>query len=190
MKRKEHILLWGSNLWYLGEGMFLPLFAVFAEDIGGNILDITWAWAVYLVVTGIVIYYIGKLSDTKISKEKLLVAGYALNAVGTFAYLFVDSPMKLMIVQVILGIAVAFATPTWEALYSKYEDKREAGYLWGLVGAEAKFFSALAIIIGGFIVTYTSFQSLFLIMGVIQTIATFYQAQILGKNKLKAFSIL
>ena len=37
----------------LGEGMLGPLFAVFAQRIGGNILDITWAWAIYLGMTGI-----------------------------------------------------------------------------------------------------------------------------------------
>lgn len=42
---KEWILLWSSNLWALGEGMLGPLFAVFAQRIGGNILDITWAWS-------------------------------------------------------------------------------------------------------------------------------------------------
>jgi hypothetical protein len=46
MQRKERLLLWSSNLWSLGEGMLGPLFAVFAQGIGGNILDITWAWAI------------------------------------------------------------------------------------------------------------------------------------------------
>lgn len=34
----------------LGEGMPDPLFAVFAQRIGGKILDITWAWAIQLGV--------------------------------------------------------------------------------------------------------------------------------------------
>ena len=47
------ILLISSSLWYFGEGLFGPLFAVFAEKIGGDLLDITSAWALYLISTGI-----------------------------------------------------------------------------------------------------------------------------------------
>ncbi|MFW5719419.1 MAG: hypothetical protein ACOCXT_00120 [Candidatus Dojkabacteria bacterium] len=39
------LLLIAGNIWYFGEGMFGPLLAVFAERIGGDLLDITWVWA-------------------------------------------------------------------------------------------------------------------------------------------------
>ena len=122
--RKIKILLYGSNLWYLGEGMLGPLFAIFAERIGGNILDISWAWATYLIVTGLLSIIIGKISDTKISKEKLMIAGYLLNTIFTFSYLTVSEPIHLFFVQGGLGIAAALPSPTWSALYAKYEDKK------------------------------------------------------------------
>lgn len=125
-KKKEKILLYGSNWWYFGAGMLGPLFAVFAERIGGDILDIAWVWAVYLVVSGTLIVFIGKISDKKISKEKLMIGGFALNTIFTFAYVLVSSQLGLFIVQAGLGVAHALATPTWSALYAKYEDKRHA----------------------------------------------------------------
>jgi hypothetical protein len=76
LKEKERILLYGSNLWCLGEGMLGPLLAVFATRIGGNILEITWAWAIYLVLKGVLTMVIGNLSDNKYSKEKLMIFGY------------------------------------------------------------------------------------------------------------------
>jgi len=181
LKKKERILLYGSNIWYLGEGMLGPLFAVFAEKVGGDILEITWAWAIYLFVTGLLVMLIGKISDNKISKKKLMVAGYALNAIFTFGYLFVSSTWHLFIVQAGLGMAVALAAPTWESLYAQYEDKKHAGYTWGLADGESRLFTALAIVIGGLIVTFFSFRALFLVMGVIQVIATIYQTQLLKK---------
>jgi MFS family permease len=181
MNKKERILLYGSNLWYFGEGMFGPLFAIFSQKIGGNILDITWAWATYLIICGILVIIFGKISDHKVSKSKLMVAGYALNAVFTFCYLFVDSQLGLFIVQAGLGAAAALAIPTWEALYAKYEDKRHDGYTWGLAGGQAQIATGLAIILGGLLVNYFSFQVLFVTMGTIQIIATIYQAQILKK---------
>jgi len=182
MNKRIKILLHGSNLWYFGTGMLGPLFAVFAERIGGDILDISWAWATYLIITGLFIILIGKISDRNDNKEKLMVAGYALNAIFTFGYLFVSAPWHLFFVQVGLGIASALAMPTWEALYAKYEDRKHAGFEWGLVGGEGQILMGIAIVIGGFVVNYFSFKALFIIMGTVQVIAALYQARILRKN--------
>ena len=182
MVKKEKILLNGSNLWYFGEGMLGPLFAVFSQKVGGNILDISWAWATYLLVCGFMVILVGKISDEKIAKEKLLVAGYALNALFTFGYIFVNSQSGLFLVQIGLGLAASLSIPTWEALYAKYEDKKHDGYVWGLASGEAYIVIALAVFLGGLIVNYFSFTVLFIIMGSIQIVATLYQAKIL-KNK-------
>ncbi|OGG19368.1 hypothetical protein A2721_02455 [Candidatus Gottesmanbacteria bacterium RIFCSPHIGHO2_01_FULL_47_48] len=57
------ILLGINLLWYLGEGLLGPLFTVFAQEVGGSVLDISAAWATYLAVTGVAIILIGKVSD-------------------------------------------------------------------------------------------------------------------------------
>ncbi len=177
------ILLYGGNIWYFGEGMLGPLFAVFAQKIGGNILDIVWAWATYLIVTGVFYIIVGKIVDGHHSKTKVMIAGYALNTIFTFGYLLVRTPASLMLVQVGLGFAAALATPTWNALYTHYEDKNHDGYEWGLAGGTARIVTGLATLVGGLIVTTFSFNALFILMGCIQAIATTYQAKIFGLEK-------
>jgi len=184
MRKESHILLWGSNLWYLGEGMLGPLFAIFSQRVGGNILDVAWAWATYMFVTGFLMIVVGKLSDGKFRKEKLMVIGFALNAFFTFAYLFVRTPMHLFFVQAGLGVAAALAYPTWEALFAKYECKSTGGLVWGLANGEARILTGIAIVIGGLIVNYFSFQTLFIVMGCVETVATVYQARILRRSWL------
>jgi MFS family permease len=179
INKRVKTLLYGSNLWYFGAGMLGPLFAVFAERIGGDILEISWAWATYLIVTGILVIFVGKISDEKISKERLMVVGYALNALFTFGYLLVSSPIHLFLVQAGLGVASALAMPTWESLYAKYEDKRHDGYEWGLAGGEGYILTGIAMVIGGLVVNYLSFKILFITMGTVQIIATVYQSRIL-----------
>ncbi|PKL36752.1 MFS transporter [Candidatus Peregrinibacteria bacterium HGW-Peregrinibacteria-1] len=173
------ILLYGGNIWYLGEGMFGPLFAVFTEKVGGDILDISWAWATYLVIAGLLYIVVGKITDKYDNKEEIMVMGYGLNALFTFGYLLVSTPWHLFLVQAGLGMAAAMATPTWDALYAKHEDRRNGGFQWGLAGGEAQIVTGIGIVIGGYIVSYTSFTTLFLIMGCVQVIATIYQARIL-----------
>ena len=184
--RKERLLLWSSNLWALGEGMLGPLFAVFAQRIGGNILDITWAWAIYLGMTGIFTIVAGNVSDRIwqwCGRERLLVAGYALNALCTFGYLFVHTTTGLFLVQAGLGMALALSSPTWSALYARYSPGEEtAGNTWGLVAGEQRLILAVAIVVGGFIVDHYSFEALFIAMGTVQVIATLYLLRILRRS--------
>lgn len=178
---KEKILLIGSGLWYFGAGMLGPLLVVFAENVGGDILEITWAWAIYLLVMGILTIIFGKYSD-KWNKEKVMLLGYGLNAVFTFGYLFVTNPISLFFVQAGMGLAAALATPTWDALYAKYEDSKKSGSAWGLADGMPQIVTAVSIIIGGLIVTKSSFTTLFIVIGIIQVIATIYQAKILFRK--------
>ena len=147
-----------------GQGLLGPLFAVFAQKIGGNVLEISWAWAIYLMVAGSLTMVFGKFSDGNLSKKKLMLLGYILNTVFTFSYLFVSSPLHLLLVQIGLGVAYAMAEPTWDALYSRYQDKKQRGYEWGLAAGGSQLFSGIAVVIGGFIVVYFSFTALFIIV--------------------------
>jgi len=108
-----------------------------------------------------------------------MVWGYALNAVFTFLYIFVDSSMELLLLQVGFGITSAMATPTWNKIFSEHESKKHGGLLWGFADGSASIITGFGIIIGGFILTYLSFNTLFIIMGLIQVWATFVQAKIL-----------
>ena len=126
---KAKILLISSNIWYFGEGLLGPLFAVFTERVGGDILDISWAWATYMFVTGFFTIIFGKIAD-KIDKEKMIVFGYSLNALFTFSYLLVSSPVHLLLVQAGLGLALSLSNPTWLALYDRYSGDKNDGYVW------------------------------------------------------------
>src|SRR3989344_7992692 len=111
LNTKEKILLYSNNLWVFGEGMLGPFLAVFTEKVGGNILNISWTWAIYLITTGVLIFIIGKFSDARKRKEKLMIYGFALNAVFTYGYLFVSSIYHLFIVQISLGLAASLSSP-------------------------------------------------------------------------------
>lgn len=45
-----------------------------------------------------------------------MIAGYALNALLTFGYMFVSNPTQLFLLQIGLGIAEALSAPIWDAL--------------------------------------------------------------------------
>ncbi len=171
MNRYRKVLLASSYLWYFGEGLLGPLYAVFAQRIGGDILELTGAYALYLITMGVLSIYIGEFTNPG-SRKHLMVMGYGMNAVATFGYLFVDSPPKLFLVQGALGVAAALATPTWNSLFSMHEDKRQMGRGWGLDAGGSNITLGLAAIAGGFIMANFGFTTLFLLMGVVQMAST------------------
>jgi MFS family permease len=158
--------------------MFGPLLAVFTEQVGGDIFNVSWAWSVYLFVYGSLSIVIGYFADF-LHKGWLMVAGYALNAVFTFSYLLVDDPLSLLVVQSGLGVAAALATPTWNALFDEWSSTDVDGYSWGLSEGVASIITAIAILVGGMVVYHYSFTVLFIAMGTMQVIATIYQSRIL-----------
>lgn len=167
------------NFWGFGMGMLGPLYAVFALDVGASIMDASWVYALYLACMGVGIIIVGKIGDEK-GHEKILVLGYGLSTVSAFGYILVDSLNSLIVVQVLMGISTALLTPAWYALYDRYSgDGTKDGYVWGLSSGLWYIFQGIAMIIGGWIVTAYSFDMLFICMGIVLTLSTIYQAQIL-----------
>ncbi|MEY4057201.1 MAG: hypothetical protein RLZ50_413 [Bacteroidota bacterium] len=183
LTKTTKILLIASSLWYFGEGLFGPLFAIYAEKIGGDLLDITWAWAFYLVTTGVFYFIIGKYFNHSAYKKHVMIAGYGLNALLTFGYMFVSNPKELFLLQIGLGIAEALSAPIWDSLFASNMEDTENTFHWSLASGHTHFVSGIAIAIGGLIANYISFNALFLTMGIIQVIATFVQAKLLFLNK-------
>jgi MFS family permease len=179
LSKAESILLWSSNIWGFGMGMLGPLYVLFAKDVGGDVLEIAWVYALYLCVMGIGVLVVGKVAD-RVGHEVLMVSGYAVSALATFGYLLVESMTGLFVIQIIIGIATALWEPTWFALYDRHSgDGNHDGYIWGLSSGLWYIFRGAAILIGGYVITVYSFDTLFICMGAILTIATLYTAQIL-----------
>ncbi len=178
MTGPTRLLLLASSLWYFSEGLLGPLFAVFSEQVGGDLLDITGAWAAYLIVSGLAYPVVGRLLNRSRWKFRMIAVGYALNTIFTFAYLLVDNTTSLLLVQVGLGVAEAVATPSWDALFARDLPERDDTFLWGIASGHTQFVSGVAILVGGFIAAYVSFQALFITMGILSLLATIVQARV------------
>ncbi len=146
-------------------------------------LDITWAWSAYLIVTGLMYFFVGRALQNSKYQEEVMILGYALNTIFTFSYLMVNSVMSLFLVQIGLGIAESLSTPIWDSLFANDLEGKNNTSLWGLATGHTHFVTGIAVAIGGLITYYISFQILFIIMGSIQAIATLMQARLLFVKK-------
>jgi MFS family permease len=176
------ILITSSMFYNFTIGMIGPIYAIFAQKIGGDILVASSAIAVYNIVVGVLILIFGRIED-KLDKKKVFIVGRAINVVGIAGYLFVSSPMDLFLVQGILGVAIAMMNPTFEALYSRGLRKGHEAFEWSVWEGLINIVLAFAAVTGGFIAVIFGFQALFLMMTCV-AFAGFISATFIMKDNI------
>ncbi|MBI4894812.1 MAG: MFS transporter [Candidatus Aenigmarchaeota archaeon] len=157
------ILITSSMFYNFTAGMIGPIYAIFAQKIGGDIFVASSAIAVYTLVIGVLILLFGRIED-RLDKKKVFIVGRAINVVGIAGYLFVSTPMDLFLVQGILGVAIAMMNPTFEALYSRGLRKGHEAFEWSVWEGSINIMLSVAAITGGFVAAVFGFQALFLLM--------------------------
>jgi len=184
VKRGLKVLLFSDAFINLALGMIGPIYAIFVEKIGGDILDASWAYFTYMFTAGFVMYLISKWEDRSKHKEKLIILGYALTSVGCLSYIFVYNQMTLFTTQVILGISIAILNPAFDSLYSHYVIKNEEASDWGVWEAMSYVVTAVAAIIGGYVADFFGFRTLFIIMFVISLVGIVKSLELFKSKKI------
>jgi MFS family permease len=168
------ILLITNGLVLLAGAMLGPIYALFVEKIGGNLLDASLTGGLFALAAGITTLIAGKYAD-KIKRNELMVAsGYAVMGIGFFLYIFVNSIWFLFVVQILIGFAEAYYSPAFDALFTKHITKKKAGREWGAWEAMNYFLTAIGAAIGGLIAHIFGFKAIFSIMAVLCWLSAAY----------------
>lgn len=163
MHRILKILILSSIFYNLAAGSLGPIYALFVQQIGGDIVTAGTAISIYTGAVGILILVFGSIED-RLNKKKVFILGRAINVIGIVGYLFVTSPLHLYIVQAILGIAIAMMNPTFEALYSRGLRKGHEAFEWSRWEGTINIVLAIAATSGSLIAAILGFQALFMFM--------------------------
>ncbi len=132
MRRATKILLTTQMIAVGTAGMLAPIYAIYVQKIGGDILAASGAWTVYSIVGGVLIIFLGRITDRAREPEYFIVAGFFAAFVGYAGYLFIKSPSHLFIVQAVLGLATALMTPAHDALYTEHLNGGRFASEWGI----------------------------------------------------------
>jgi len=160
------ILLITDGLFLLASAMIGPIYAIFVEEIGGDILTAGASFAVFSLVLGLLILMMGKIEDVVLKETELWIcAGYFIIAFGFFGYLLIKTPVHLFFIQAILAIGVAVESPAFCAVYSRHLDKKRTAFQWGAWDATHNLTAALGALIGSAIAAFLGFNILFILMG-------------------------
>lgn len=164
MHKQLKLFLAANSFFIIALGMFGPIYAIFVQEIGGDILAAGSAWATFMITSGIGIFFMGRIVD-KIQKEKeILMTGYALTSLGFLGYYFVSNIYHLFAVQILLGLGYVMIDPAGNSFYTKYLEKGKIASQWSAWEGSYFTLTGIAAIIGAFLVKLFNFRILFLIM--------------------------
>ncbi len=173
MKAGLKVLLFAEACFTIAAGMLGPIYAVFVDEIGGNLLDASSAWAVFMLTMGIIVFLIGRWEDRLKHKERIIILGYAIRALGYLGYVFVYNQPSLLVVQFILGLGGALNIPAYDSMYTRFLDKGKEASEWADWEAMYYIMTAFAAIFGGIVASVFGFRSLFVIMFIFSLIGMF-----------------
>lgn len=161
------VLLSTNSLIRLAAAMLGPIYALFVQEIGGNLLDASIAGAVFACSAGVTVLLTGKMIDKHGKPHQILLVGYLFIGLGFFSYAFATTFVHLLLIQILIGFGEAIASPAFDVLYSKHLDHGRAGTEWGAWEAMNYMTMAIGALIGGVIANAAGFSVLFIIMALL-----------------------
>jgi MFS family permease len=164
------LLIISDVLLVSGSGLLGPIFALFITDfiVGGSPAIAGVAVTIYLFTKSILQLPVSLLID-KIKGE---VDDYVLMTAGSFglalmplAYLYINTPIELYVIQFILGVLAAITFPGYMAIFTRHIDKNKEGLEWGMYFTMVDLASATTATVGGILATTIGFK--WVIVGVL-----------------------
>lgn len=188
LNKKSRNLLKASFIGTFAEGMFIPVYALFIDKVGGSIIDVGIAYAVFSIVKGIIIFILGRTRFFKNHIHEMVVLGFALAMINDIFLIFVTNQYQFFATQIINGLALGILGPAWDAIYStdiehtKDPQIDTAVKRWTLWTGGVDFSSGVAAIIGGLIIAHFSWTALFIIMAIFDAVSVYFAYRILDPS--------
>lgn len=155
-------------------GVFAPFYAVFVIKIGGDIAFAGLSWAIFSVVSGVLMLFFIKWELRVREQELLLSLGYFIRAIVFVSYAFMDNMPQLIVTQVLWGVAVAIGVPAFASLFSVHTSRDHSIGEWGSLEGISSIASGVAALIGGLTIEAFGFPVVFLAMAIISFLLGLY----------------
>ncbi len=161
------ILLATNALILVAGAMIGPIYALFVEQVGGDMMDAGLTAGIFALTAGITTLAAGRYADRTKNTELIIVFGYVVLGLAFLLYTLVGSIGALFAVQVLVGFAEAIYLPAFDSLYSKHMSNHRAGREWGKWEAMNYFMTAIGAVVGGLIASRLGFNALFVLMSML-----------------------
>ncbi|HXQ91654.1 MAG TPA: MFS transporter [Nitrososphaerales archaeon] len=161
--------------------VLLALFPM-AEDLHSDFVTMTWVIVAYLLVNTALVLSFGRLADM-FGRKLMYNIGFVIFTIGSALCGLAPNGLSLVAFRVIQGTGASLLTANAFAILSEAFPRNENGRAFGLMSIVWGIGSVLGIILGGIIITYTTWRLIFLINLPIGIFATAWAYKTLKGSK-------
>ncbi len=166
------VLLLGDMSAMIAGAMLAPLYALLVQKVGGDILDIGYVAAAFAAAAGCMALIAGRFAARAGGRTRIIGIGYILQGIGYLGYVFVHTMVELLVVQVFIGLAVAMYQSAYDSLYGQYAGRgASSSQQWSFWESGAYFAAAIGAMAGAALLSFMSFQAVFIAMAILCFIA-------------------
>lgn len=160
----RYVLFSATGIHLFAASMLVPIYALFAEEIGASVLQIGLLISVAFAAKFVTVIGIRAFSDQILQPLYLLLASFFLHAIAWTLLIFATTLTELFLIQLINGVCYAFGAPAYRTLLARHLPRCRAVRTyasWELIKA---VIGLVASSIGAGIVSLAGFTVLFQVM--------------------------
>jgi MFS family permease len=165
-------LLKSQSMVLFGTGIVFPFYIIFIKEIGANFTEFGIAYAVFALSSALVHKCIGNWSD-KIGRKIFLLINSWGTAILFLIFPIVTSIFQVYLLQVFLGILGAMHKTCEKTLVGDFTDKKNRGKQIGAYYGWIAIYSALAIVVGGYLIDLFTLAIMFYVGSLILFLSGF-----------------
>lgn len=186
MKKKNvyyQLLVSAYSLSTFSEAILVPIYAVFVQKVGGDILDAAGAIATFYIVSGLGEILIHRTTWSKKHRLALMFWGWLVWLGGVVSFLFISNIATLFLAQILTALGNAIANPAYDAELAEHTDNENRESQYGYYEGIQDIFQGVAALIGGIVAFAYGFKLLIVVMILTASVSFILSAIYLRKIK-------
>ena len=165
----------GSLMGAIDANVLLIAFPAIARDLGANLVEMVWVIMVYILMGTALVLSLGRVADLK-GRKRLYNAGFVVFIVGSALSGLAQSGLELVVFRGLQGIGGAMLLANSFAILSDAFPPNERGRAFGINSVVWGTGAIVGILVGGLILSITSWRWIFWVnvpIGVVATVLAF-----------------
>ncbi|MEI7451695.1 MAG: MFS transporter [Candidatus Falkowbacteria bacterium] len=162
-----NLLIFAYSVSTFSEGIIVPIYAVFVQKIGGDILDAGLAMGIFLITQGLFTIIFHRLNWNPRSRTPIMITGWIIWLTGIGLYFIISNIWMLFLTQILTALGNAIADPVFDEELADHTTRAQSESQWATFEGGKDLMSGLAAILGGLIVSAFGFY--FLIWAMVTT---------------------
>lgn len=150
---------------YISSYMRIPVVPLFARELGATTVMVGLINSAFLLMAGIFSFPLGLYSD-RLGRKPLVLGGLIMSAGSAFLLMVSSSPLELLGIYLLFGLALAAIGPTLMAEVADISPPTHLGRSYGWFTTAIYSGMSLGPALGGWMAGWLGFRPLFLISAI------------------------